>query len=76
MKVCIYNTHEEVPFDELYERIGYKKIFISNKKVEVEKFNNSNGELITYLLPENINDQDHASLFFLFICLSIMKIPF
>jgi hypothetical protein len=64
MKVCIYNTHEEAPFEELYERIGYKKIFFSNKEIEIEGFNNSNGELITSLLPEDINNEDD-SLFFI-----------
>jgi len=65
MKVFIYTSKQNVPFNNLYDRFAPKKFFLSNKEKEVQNFNSNNGEQIKYLLPANIKDNNDGCIFFI-----------
>ncbi len=55
MKIFIYQTTEEAPFEGLFEPIGsYQKIILSNHEQQIELFNRHSGAPVKELLPEGI----------------------
>ena len=62
MRVFIYQTREEAPFEGLFEPIGsFKKVILSNHATQIELFNRHSGSPITDLLPEgSIDPQDET----------------
>lgn len=56
MRVFIYRTSEQAPFEGLFEPIGsYQKIILSNHAGQIELFNRHRGAPIKELLPEGID---------------------
>jgi hypothetical protein len=57
MRVFIYTTTEEAPFEGLFEPIGsYDKVILSNNDKQIALFNRHQGSPIKDLLPEGIID--------------------
>jgi len=56
MRVFIYRTSEQAPFEGLFEPIGsYQKIILSNHVGQIELFNRHCGAPVKELLPEGID---------------------
>ena len=62
MRVFIYQTSEEAPFEGLFEPIGsFKKVILSNHATQIELFNRHLGSPIRDLLPEgSLDPQDET----------------
>jgi len=66
MRIFIYQSHENAPFDGLFQPLGsYKKVILSNHVEEIKLFNRHEGTPIQELLPEGISKSHDETTFYI-----------